>query len=31
MNISKRFCDGERKFEFEIKEGRKVSCVKIFC
>ena len=31
MNVSKRFCDGEHKFLFEIKGGYKVPCVKIFC
>ena len=31
MDVPKRFCDGEHKFLFEIKEGCKVPCVKIFC
>ena len=33
MDVSKRFCDGEHKFLFEIKEGGKVRCakIKIFC
>ena len=31
MDVSKRFCDGEHKFLFEIKDGYKVLCVKIFC
>ena len=31
VDVSKRFCDGESKFLFEIKEERKVFCVKIFC
>ena len=30
MDVSKRFCDGERKNFFEIKEECKVSCAKIF-
>ena len=29
MDISKRICDREGKFVFEMKEGNKVSCVKI--
>ena len=31
MDVSKRFCNEEHKFLFEIKEGCKVPCVKIFC
>ena len=31
MDVSKRFCDGEHKFLFEIKEGCKVPYVKILC
>ena len=29
VDISRRLCDGERKFLFKMKEGYKVSCVKI--
>ena len=31
VGVSKRFCDGELKSIFEMKEGFKVSYVKIFC
>ena len=31
MDISKTFCNGEDNFFFEVKEGRKVSYIKIFC
>ena len=31
MDISKTFCNGEGNFFFEVKERRKVSCIKIFC
>ena len=31
LDVSKRFCDGKHKFLFEIKEGCKVPCVKVFC
>ena len=29
MIASKNICDGDRQFFFEIKEGYKVSCVKL--
>ena len=31
MDVSKRVCNREQKFLFEIKEGCKVPCVKVFC
>ena len=33
VDVSKNSCDGERQFFSEMKEGYKVSCVKIliFC
>ena len=31
MDVSKIFYDGKRNAFFEVKEGRKISCVKIFC
>ena len=30
MDVSERFHDEKHKFLFEIKEGCKVTCVKIF-
>ena len=29
VDVSKKFCDGERKFYFEMTEECKVSCVKL--